>query len=144
MKSFSLRAFWFAALVLLLGGCASVDTQLDRDLNPVKFQRFFVVQNANDNRAMDRRIAEALRARGYQAENGYLTMMPDDYQVIVTFQDQWAWDFKDHLASLRISMREANKPQNFANASLAARLPLREDPSVSINRLLDRLFSGAK
>jgi hypothetical protein len=141
MKSPFFRALLLAGLALLLSSCASVDTQLDRDFNPAKFERFFVVANSNDNRAMDRRIATALIARGYQAESGYLTMMPDDFQVVVTYQDQWAWDFRDHLASLRISMREPSKPQDFATAAMSSRLPLRESPNDSISRLLDRLFS---
>lgn len=144
MSTLSLRVFLLLGLMGILAGCTSVSTQLDRDFNPAKFGKFYVVANSNDNRAMDRHIAEALRARGFQAESGYLTMMPDNFQVIVTYQDNWAWDFGDHLASLRITMREPNKPQGFATASLASSLPLREAPSVSINRLLDRLFSGPK
>lgn len=148
MKSLSLPlALRFSALLglmLLLSGCASFDLQAERDFDPTPFKTFFVVTNSNDNRAMDRHIAAALRARGYQVEVGPRTMMPDDNEIVVTYQDQWAWDFADHLASLRISMRPPEKTAMVATASLASRLPLREPPVATVNRLLDSLFAKKK
>ncbi len=76
MKSLLTRVLLAAALALLLGGCASFDASVEGGQSLQGVQRFFVVSNLNDNRALDHQIAKALKARGLAAEVGPLTMMP--------------------------------------------------------------------
>jgi hypothetical protein len=127
-------------MIFLLGGCASYNTQVDhgRSLNGIK--RFFVVSNLNDNHAIDHQIAEALKARNLEADSGPLTMMPDNTQAVVTFQDHWTWDFGDHLVFLQISIRDTRSEQSFASNTFSAKVPLHEDPSVTVARVVDQLF----
>jgi hypothetical protein len=126
--------------VLLLGGCASYVADHNRSLADVR--HFFVQSNSNDNRALDRQIAAALRARGFQAEYGPLTMMSDEAQVIVTYQDHWTWDFGDHLVFLQISVRDRNPEliRTFATAKFSTRLPTRTPTSGIIDGLVARLL----
>jgi hypothetical protein len=84
-------------LLFLLGACTSYDAQIDPGKNFTGLQKFFVVRNPSDNHGLDRVIASSLVARGFATETGPLTMMADDTQAIVTYQDNWAWDFGDHL-----------------------------------------------
>jgi hypothetical protein len=140
MKARLLPALFAVALACLLGGCASFDASVegDRSLKPV--QRFFVVSNLNDNRALDHQIAAALRARGRTAEVGPLTMLPDDAQAVVTFQDHWAWDFGEHLVFLKINVRDPSASQSYASVTFNARVPLREKTPVTVNRLVEALL----
>ena len=140
MKYFLLRLLMVLALGVLLGGCASYDSQVDQGRSLAKIQRFFVVSNLNDNHGLDHQLAEALKARGRVAEVGPLTMMPDDTQVVVTYADRWTWDFGDHLVYLQLAARDAHAEQSFATVAFGAKVPLREPASATLGRLVDNLL----
>jgi len=140
MKFLLTRVLLATALALLLGGCASFDASVESGQSLKGVQRFFVVRNLNDNRALDHQIAQALKARGLAAEVGPLTMMPDDTQAVVTFQDHWAWDFGEHLVFLRIDVRKPSQNQTYASATFSARVPLREPARVTLSRLVATLL----
>ena len=140
MKSLFTRALVTLSLAVLFGGCATYHTQLDQGRSLAKIERFFILSNLNDNHALDHQIAEALKARGREAETGPLTMMPDRTQVVITFQDHWTWDFGDHLVFLQLSARDTRSEQSFATITFSARIPLHEDAPVTVARLVDRLL----
>jgi hypothetical protein len=140
MKTRLFTALFAAALACLLGGCASFDASVERGRSLKSVQRFFVLSNLNDNRALDHQIAAALRARGRTAEVGPLTMLPDDAQAVVTFQDHWAWDFGEHLVFLKINVRDPSASQSYASVTFNARVPLREKTPVTVNRLVEALL----
>ncbi len=140
MKSLSLRLL-VVACVVILGGCASVDASMEGGRSLKNVQHFFVVSNLNDNRALDHQIATALRARGRTAEVGPLTMMPDETQAVITFQDHWTWDFGEHLVFLRLDVRPPSSPQSYGSVTFNARVPLREQPAVTVNRLVEALLA---
>ena len=135
-----LRVLFLSGLALLLGGCASFDAAVEGGRSLKDVQRFFVVSNLNDNRALDHQIAAALRARGRVAETGPLTMMPDDAQAVVSFQDHWAWDFGEHLVFMKITVRDPLKTQSYASVTFNARVPLREPAAVTVKRLVEALL----
>lgn len=135
-----LRVLFSAGLALLLAGCASFDASLDSGRSLKDVQRFFVVSNLNDNRALDHQIATALRARGRTVELGPLTMMPDDAQAVVAFQDHWAWDFGEHLVFMKITVRDPLKSQPYGSVTFSARVPLREPAAITVRRLVDALL----
>lgn len=140
MKRFLLRVLFSAGFALLLGGCASFDASVEGGRSLKNVQRFFVLSNLNDNRALDHQIAAALRARGRTAEVGPLTMMPDDAQAVVAFQDHWAWDFGEHLVFLKITVRDPSASQSYANVTFSARVPLRETAATTVDRLVGALL----
>jgi hypothetical protein len=140
MKSLLTRVLLAAALALFLGGCASFDASVEGGQSLQGVQRFFVVSNLNDNRALDHQIAAALKASGRTAEVGPLTMMPDDTQAVVTFQDYWAWDFGERLVFLKINVRHPSKEQTYASATFSAKVPLREPAGVTLRRLVGTLL----
>ena len=135
-----LRLPLILGLGLLLGGCASYDAQIERGKSLAGMQRFFVVSNLNDNHALDHRIAEAIKSHGFAADTGPLTMLPDQTQVIVAYQDRWSWDFGDHLVYLSFSARDAITSEPVATVSFSASIPLREPAPATVARLVDRLL----
>lgn len=139
-RRFLLCVLFAAGLALGCGGCASFDASVDGGRSLKDVQRFFVISNLNDNRALDHQIAAALRARGRTAEVGPLTMMPDDAQAVVTFQDHWAWDFGEHLVFMKIMVRDPLKSQPYASVTFNARVPLREPAATTVKRLVDALL----
>jgi hypothetical protein len=141
MKTFLLRLLFVTGLALALGGCASVDASVDSGRSLKKVQHFFVVSNLNDNHALDQQIAAALRAHDRTVEVGPLTMMPDEAQAVVAFQDHWAWDFGEHLVFLRITVRDPSASQSYAAVTFDARVPLHETPAATVKRLVDSLLA---
>lgn len=139
-----LRLFTSVLLVLLLGGCASYDAQIARGPGLTDVQRFFVIANANDSRGLAHRIAASLKARGLAAETGPRTMMPEDTQALVTYEDHWGWDFGERLVHLQINVRDARSSQPLAAATFSAKIPGRKTPAEIVNELIARVISGAK
>jgi len=140
MKSLLLRVCAIIGLALALGGCTSSSVQIEHGRSLKKIQRFFVVSNLNDNHGIDHQIAETLKARGREADSGPLTMMPDNTQAVVTFNDHWNWDFSDHLTFLQISVRDTKSEQSFATVTFAAKIPSRKDPADIVTNLVDELL----
>jgi hypothetical protein len=142
MKTLRLFSLALSGLCLLLGGCSSIDAATPRG-GLAGVSRFFIVSNLNDNHALDHRIASALSARGLTANFGPLTMMPDDTQVVVTYQDNWNWDFGERLVFLKIAVRKPESSDFLASGTFSARIPLKESVSETVTRLVARLFDGA-
>jgi hypothetical protein len=132
----------FLLLLGFLAGCSSYDTQVARGRSLTGVQRFFVLSNPNDNHALDHQIAAALTNRGFQAESGPLTMMPEETQAIVTYQDHWTWDFGDHLVYLQISVRDQKTNQSYASVEFSAKVPTSKPLAVIADDLVGRLVSG--
>lgn len=102
----------------LLAGCASTQTKIHepgRSLQGV--ERFFVVRNLKDNRSIDRSIVRALQARGFEATSGPITLLPDNAQAVIVYEDRWAWDFSYHLTLLKISARDREGVLPYATSS---------------------------
>jgi len=146
MKTARLPLLAFFGSFLLLGGCASFDADTDALIfhkqGVTKLTRFFVLSNLNDNHALDRRIVEALQARGLTADSGPMTMMPDNTQAVISFQDRWSWDFGEHLVYLKLSACSPDSNEILAAATFSATIPLKEPVPQMVGRLVARLFDS--
>ena len=127
-------------LTLLLAGCSSYTTQVERGRSLAGVRHFFVVANANDNRALNHQLVAALTARGHQAATGPLTMMTDDTVAIVSYSDHWTWDFGDYLVYLQVSMRDRKTGQPYGNATFSTKLPTRKPPARITDELVAQLL----
>lgn len=138
----------FSRLLILLGlalglcGCSTVDARIAPGHNLANLKRFFVVTSSSDNHGLDRQIVAALQARGLTAENGPRTMMPDDTEAVITYQDRWGWDFSDYLAYLQIEVRKVGKSDPFASVNYSATVPSGKSYQAILQSLVDRLFSA--
>lgn len=92
-------------LALLATGCSSLTTESNPHL--AKYRRVFVETRLNDNLGIDRALVAELKALGYEAQLGPLTMMPDDNQLIVVYDAREEWDFRPYLIELNLSVRPA-------------------------------------
>ncbi len=127
-------------LLSVLAGCASYDAQLTRGQSLTGVQRFFVQSNSNDSRALDRQIVAALKTHGYEAEAGPSTMLPDDTQAIISYRDNWAWDFGDHLAYLQLTVREAKTGQPYGSATFSSKIPTTKASQLIVDGLIAQLL----
>jgi hypothetical protein len=135
------RLLAILGLALGLGGCSSVDARLAPGHSLASLKRFFVVTSASDNHGIDRHIATALQARGLTADTGPMTMMPDDTEAVISYQDRWGWDFSDYLSYLQIDVREPGKNEPFASVNFSATVPSGKNYQSTLQGLVDRLFT---
>ncbi|MEJ1972121.1 MAG: hypothetical protein WDM96_06520 [Lacunisphaera sp.] len=131
-------------LSLLFAGCTTYDGQTMSKQQVAPKKKFFVESNLNDNHAIDHQIEEAIKLRDREAESGPLTMMPDDAQVIITYVDNWTWDFGDHLVYLQITAKDRRTGTLLATANFKAKIPSSKSLGKIIGELLDRMYAEAK
>lgn len=128
-------------LALILAGCSSYVSSPEKESKLTSYQRFFVKSNFDDNHGVDVRIVRALQDRGFTAERGPMTMMPDKTQAVVTYEDRWNWDFKTHLTYLRIIISDARSGKVAASGFFNGPAAIGTSTEDAIERLLKRLFT---
>jgi len=121
-----------------------MSTKVDKGRHLAAVRHFFVLSNLNDNHAIDESIVRALQARGFQAESGPSTMIPDTAQALVTYEDRWAWDFSNHMVHLRISAQEPQAFQPYASAVYHKNVALSTEVDVVVDQLVGELLKSAK
>lgn len=133
MKSvthFVLVVFACAFLV----GCASTRTQVaEKGRNLKEVRSYFVLRNLKDNHGIDVRIVRALQARGFQAESGPITLLPATAQVVITYEDRWAWDFSTHMVYLKLGARDPRGVFPYITASYTKQIAF----STQVDRVID-------
>ena len=107
MRSFAA----LAVLALLLAGCASTSVFRSHTADFGKYHHLWVEQDMADDHRIDLIIADELRALGYEVETGPLTMMPiRGIDAIVSYKDEWTWDFKTYMIDIEITVQEPKSP----------------------------------
>lgn len=129
-----------AVLAFSFAGCASYDARVERGQDLGDYQRFFIQDNLDDNQGVATMITRSIQARGREAEQGPLTMLPRSAQALVTFQDRWTWDFKNHMVALRIVIQDAKSRRVLASASFTGPASLTVDAPDVVERLINDLF----
>jgi hypothetical protein len=145
MKSFAqLLVLLFACAVFT--GCASTDTKVvekGRSLQGV--ERFFVLRNLKDNHSIDKSIVRALQARGLEATSGPITLLPENAQVVITYEDGWAWDFGPHMVYLKLGARDPSAFFPYVTSSYLDQIALSTDVDAVVSGVVaDLLAAGRK
>lgn len=105
-----------AAALLLFAGCASNYAWKDQKVDLTKRKHFYVESELADSHQLHLAIAEQLREMGYTVSSGYLTMMPKDADVLISFNSRWTWDFTNYLIELNIQVRDPVNGKILASA----------------------------
>ena len=125
----------------LLAACTSYEARVDKGRSLDGVKSYFVLSNTNDNHALDAQIAAALKSRGFATETGPLSMLPDEAQAIVSYQDHWAWDFGDHLVYLQLAVRDRKTNQPYATVTFSAKVPTRKPLAEIVEGLIGPLLA---
>jgi hypothetical protein len=94
-----------ALVALFAAGCAQVSREGHGDLG--RFPRVYVEQRLNDNVGAHRMMVAELRRLGYEADSGWLTMMPENTQLVVTYDVRETWDFRPYVIEINAAVRLA-------------------------------------
>lgn len=123
----------------LLAGCSSLETNKEGDLSTI--HRIYVEHFLTDNHRIDEAIVADLKARGYEASSGPLTMLPErGIDAIITYEDRWAWDFNSYLIELRLEVRANFTNQPLAHGHYHQASALTKSPQEVVKQILDPLF----
>lgn len=136
-----IRILILAAMVAFAAsGCSSLSTAGARtDL--AKASRVFVEQRDNDNHGIDRALVAELRALGYTAESGPLTMMPERTHLVVTYETREEWDFRAYLIELNVAVRPADDYHRVVATGRYFRPTLRKkEPAEMVREVVAKLF----
>jgi hypothetical protein len=133
----------FLVLLAVLGfatGCASFSSWKDPKAQLQTRQHFYVESELADGHNLHEAIAAELRAMGYNATSGYLTMMPKGTDTIVSFQSRWTWDFATYLIELDVQVRDAKTGQILATVNFHRPGLGGTDTDALINRVLAKIL----
>ncbi len=130
------------ALGLLAAGCASLDTHKQAEYS--QYHRFYVEHRLTDNHHLDELIVAELKARGFEASSGPLTMMPEGIEVIVSYDDRWAWDFRSYLIELTIELRANITDKPLAAGHYHQAPAVTKSPETVIREIIDDLYQHRK
>ncbi len=133
----------FALLALFGAGCAQITREGHGDLS--RFQRLYVEQRLNDNRGVHRMIVAELTALGYRADSGWMTMMPEDTQLVVTYDVRETWDFRPYVIELNADVRPAKDYNRIvANTHYFRPGITNKKTEDMVHELITKLFPRAK
>lgn len=112
-----MKALLLLFAIALCAGCTtSVSVRKPPSVDLSRFHRIFVQQPFNENHHVDEIFADELRAAGYEASSGPLTMMPENTDAVLTYHAQWAGDFWTYLIDLNVTLRTAHTDKPLAEA----------------------------
>ncbi len=138
-----LRPLALAAL-LAASGCSEISTRVLPQADLGKYKRVFVEQRLTDTTGVAEEIARELRGMGYDATAGARTMMLPATDLIVTYDDLWAWDFNTYLVEIDVQVRLARGEKilavgHYSKPSMVFGHP----PAAMIHELIAKVFRHA-
>ena len=137
---------WVLCLVLILTGC-SIDRQ-SASVNPGvelrELKKYYVVKLGPDNRGVNRLIVAHLANMGFTADTGPAESMPDDADVIVTYEDRWQWDITMYMIGLTIHFRNPKNQQLLAVGNSYHTSITRMRPTAMVGEVLGNIFAKSK
>jgi len=127
-----------ACCFLGFSGCASVATRTVVDLS--RFKKIYVEHKLTDDRHVDEMIVNELTRLGYQASHGPLTMLPENTDAVLTYEDRWEWDFKTYLIEFNVTVRTARTNKKLADGRYYQPTPNSKAPTEVVSKVLTPLF----
>ena len=127
-------------LMVLLSSCSSIQTRSDPRVDLKGLKSFYVVHRLTDDHHIDFLIVEQLKARGREASAGPLTMMPQNVDAVITYRDEWAWDFKSYLIQLDLEIHRAHNNQPLGQGSYRQPSIVTKPPAEVIEEILKSLI----
>lgn len=124
--------------IALFPGCSSVSTREVIDLTP--FKHIYVVHRLTDDHHIDDLLVHELQALGHDASSGPLTMLPENADAVLTYEDRWEWDFKSYMIELDLELRTARTDKKLADGRYYQPTPNSKPPAEVVHDLLVPLF----
>ena len=137
MKIFLLPSLLFVAL---LAGCSSVDSRAVVDL--AEFKHIYVQHRLTDDHHIDELFVRELQRLGHDASCGPLTMLPENTDAILTYEDRWEWDFQTYLIELKLELHTARTVKKLADGRFYQPTPKAKAPAEVVRELVVSVFKA--
>ena len=137
MKSLLLLAL---LAVATSAGCSSMNTRSVIDL--ASFKHIYVVHRLTDDHHIDEMIVSELQRFGHDASSGPLTMMPENADAALTYEDRWEWDFKTYLIELNVEVHTARTEKKLADGHYLQQTPRSKPSSEVVHELIASLLKA--
>jgi hypothetical protein len=134
------KLFPSIACLLLFAACSSTSIQRQAGASLPRLKKIYVEHRLADGRGVDQLIAQELSRLGYDASSGPLTMTPADTEAVVTYVDQWDWDFTLHMIDLDVQVRDARTGQILATIRYTHPAMSGGAPAGMVKAAIDPLF----
>jgi hypothetical protein len=128
----------------LLAGCSSTSTYSPPGVDLDKYKHIWVEQNLADDHGVNEMIAAELRTFGYEVGTGPSTMMPRGIEAVVTYSDDWAWDFKTYMIDIEVTMRELRSPRIITKARYFRPGITNKSPEAMVHAVMQAAFKEKK
>ena len=128
------------AVIALLMGCSSIRSRSVVDLG--KFKHIYVQHRLTDDHHIDQLIVHELQRRGYDASSGPLTLLPENAEIVFTYEDRWEWDFKTYLIELTVELNTARTEKKLAEGRYYAPSPKAHPPADVVRDLLESVLKA--
>jgi len=133
------------AVLTLLVSTASCATDLSAravpDANLGKDLSYFVVKQPKDNGGINVSICEQLNDWGRSTTTGTAEGVPEELNVLVTYEDKWYWDINMYLLSLDISFRDPTTEEEIAGGYSMATSFVRRNGGEHARLILPEVFA---
>jgi len=132
------------AVALLFTGCSSTSTYRSPGADLAGYKRVWVEKNLSDDHRIHEMITTELKAFGYEVDSGFATMMPRGIELVVTYTDSWAWDFKTYLIDIEITAREPRSSRVIARGRYFRPGITNKAPEVMVREVVHSVFQPGK
>jgi hypothetical protein len=144
MPRLKLSALAALAGAALAAGCSQLTTRTLPKADIAHYKHVFVEHRLADSFGVADEVARQLRDMGYDASAGAITMLPQDAELVVSYDDMWTWDFNTYMIEFDMQVRLAHSDRivavgHYYRPSAVFGRP----PEGMIHELLLKLFKHA-
>jgi hypothetical protein len=125
-----------------LTACGTLQVRTAPEARVNVHHNVFVEHELSDGRSIDLFIMRKLQSMGYEASAGPLTMKPVDAELVVTYQDDWTFDFTTYLIELNVQVHDARTGRELAIGRYFKPSITGDVTSDMVDPLIGRLFGG--
>ena len=129
------------ALFFLFGACSSLKASVEEGADLSAGRTYYVAHQEKDERAINEMIAKRLGATGRQATTGELADIPSGTQVLVTYEDRWAWDITMYMRSLQVVFRDPHTEAIMATGTSKRDSLTRKGVESVVDEVVNEIFS---
>jgi hypothetical protein len=130
-------------LVLLLpflAACSSPNSRINPGADLSGYSHIWVEHRLADGHSVDEIIARSLRTLGYDASCGPRTLMPDNAEVILSYDDHWTDDFTSYMIQIAMTLHTTRTDKLLASGVYNRPSITGHTPDAMIDALLRQFF----
>jgi len=127
-------------LTLVLTACATTNSARAPDADLHKLKTMYVVRGSEDERGVEKLIANRLNVMGYQCTSGDAQTPASPVDAIVTYEDHWMWDITMYMIKLNITVHDGQTGVVLANGEVMRPSLQRKSPEGMVEETLGVVF----